>query len=113
MLLFDKDRENPGDSEYTEDMLDIDAVFAWSDGAPPTGRRGIAMADILLFGTGGDSIGIRGRGECNDVEVEVNAGDLSLLIGRGTISGGSGKALENLNRPLPGGSFGNVEAIPD
>jgi hypothetical protein len=72
----------------------------------------MAIADILLFGTGGDFLGTGGRGECNDVEVEVNAGGLSLLVGRGATSGGSGRALENLDRPLPGGAFGNVDAIP-
>lgn len=72
----------------------------------------MAIVDILLFGTGGESWGIGGRGECNDVEIEVKAGDLSLLIGAGAKSGGSGRAFENRDRPLPGGAFGNVDSIP-
>ena len=85
-------------------------VFEGSD-TPPTGRRGIAIADILLLGPGGESFGTGGRAECNNVEIEVNVGDLSLLIGAGADPGGRGSAFENLDRPL-GGAFGNVESIP-
>jgi hypothetical protein len=113
LLLFDKDREKPGDSEYTEDMLAMDAAFECSGGALATGRRGIAIADILLFGAGGDSLGIGGSGECNDVEVGVNEVNLSLPIGAGADSGGSGSAFENRDRPLPGGAFGNDDSIPN
>ena len=94
-------------------MLAIDAAFECSGGAFPTGRRGIAIADILLFGAGGDSLGIGGRGECNDVEVEVDDVSLYLLIGAGADSGGSGSAFENRDRPLPGDTVGNDDSIPN
>ena len=81
----------------------------------PTGRRGIAIFDVLLVGNGGDSCGIGGRGECNDKGIEGSVGGLSLVIGGGADgSGGSGtpgKALENLERPLPGGALGNIDSI--
>lgn len=100
LLLPDKLRETPGESEYTDDTLAIDVAlasfsfFTSPPAPPPTGRRGIAMEPFAAA-----SLGKGGRSVLKDFEVNA-AGDFSVLAE--VSPGGTGSTFENLERPLPG-----------